>query len=98
MQEDAGGSGEGGVPCHPLTMWAGSTGTFPGQEEAAPDGYDNDTGHRPRTISNSNEHEVTNGFVKNGSSLPYVYETSETGKFLEESNMFTSFCWKSSKS
>lgn len=69
-------------------MWAGSSGTFPGQEETAGDTYEDDTGHRPRTISNSNEHEVTNGFVKNGSSLPYVYETSETGKFLEESNMF----------
>lgn len=28
----------------------------------------------------SSEAEVANGFVKNGSSLPYVFETSETGK------------------
>ena len=32
------------------------------------------------TTINTNEHEVANGFVKNGSSLPYVYETNDSGK------------------
>ena len=31
------------------------------------------------TTINTNEHEVANGFVKNGSSLPYVYETNDSG-------------------
>ena len=26
------------------------------------------------------ENEVTNGFVKDGSSLPYIFETTESGK------------------
>ena len=33
------------------------------------------------TTINTNEHEVANGFVKNGSSLPYVYETNDSGIF-----------------
>ena len=33
---------------------------------------------RLTTIS-TNKHEVANGFVKNGSSLPYVYETNDSG-------------------
>ena len=43
----------------------------------APDTTDDDS-LRLTTI-NTNEHEVANGFVKNGSSLPYVYETNDSG-------------------
>jgi len=39
------------------------------------------------TTINTNEHEVANGFVKNGSSLPYVYETNDSGNRKRSSKM-----------
>ena len=45
----------------------------------SPDNTEDDS-LRLTTIS-TNEHEVANGFVKNGSSLPYVYETNDSGIF-----------------
>jgi len=41
---------------------------------------------RLTTIS-TNKHEVANGFVKNGSSLPYVYETNDSGNRKRSSKM-----------
>lgn len=54
-------------------MWPTSAGSL----EATPDTTEDDS-LRLTTIS-TNEHEVANGFVKNGSSLPYVYETNDSG-------------------
>ena len=45
--------------------------------DSTPDTTEDDS-LRLTTIS-TNEHEVANGFVKNGSSLPYVYETNDSG-------------------
>ena len=47
------------------------------------------------TTINTNEHEVANGFVKNGSSLPYVYETNDSGKSYF--SLVTSFKLSSSR-
>ena len=35
------------------------------------------------TTLTASECEVTNGFVKNGTSLPYIIETNSSGMFLE---------------
>ena len=55
-------------------MWPTSASSL----DPAPDTTEDDS-LRLTTI-NTNEHEVANGFVKNGSSLPYVYETNDSGK------------------
>ena len=54
-------------------MWPTSASSL----DPAPDTTEDDS-LRLTTI-NTNEHEVANGFVKNGSSLPYVYETNDSG-------------------
>jgi len=64
-----------------LTMWPTSAGSL----EATPDTTEDDS-LRLTTIS-TNEHEVANGFVKNGSSLPYVYETNDSGNRKRSSKM-----------
>jgi len=51
----------------------------------SPDNTEDDS-LRLTTIS-TNEHEVANGFVKNGSSLPYVYETNDSGNRKRSSKM-----------
>jgi len=43
--------------------------------------------HTLRSTISSNEHEVANGFVKNGGSLPYVYETTDNGNRKRSSKM-----------
>jgi len=70
--EGAGGE-NGGSLQDPLTMWP----TTSASSLEAPDTTEEDS-LRLTTI-NTNEHEVANGFVKNGSSLPYVYETNDSG-------------------
>jgi len=62
-------------------MWPTSASSL----DPAPDTTEDDS-LRLTTI-NTNEHEVANGFVKNGSSLPYVYETNDSGNRKRSSKM-----------
>merc|ERR1712079_894800 len=82
--EAAGGEGrEGGSLQEQPTMWPTTNTTVSPLETTDP--IDDDS-LRLTTIS-TNKHEVANGFVKNGSSLPYVYETNDSGNRKRSSKM-----------